>query len=296
MARAQGKSTNAFLRLGKAPARRDPRNLQLKALLKKTVRLPAEYDFDSKHSAVPTPMYGNDEWGCCVIAGRAHQTLRFELVEQRRILRVTEKEVVDEYLDQSGGADIGLITLDSLRVWRKKGWTAARKRYSIRAFSEVNRRSTEEVKTAIFMNLGVGIGLRLPLSADEELRAGKPWMQISGRGSTPNSWGGHYVYVCGYTKLGPTCVTWGRKQRMSWAFFAKYCDEAYAIIDDMNTAQKRAMLDEKKLDAFLATVSKPESQRKSPASRKKVKRASTSTETSAARRRSAAKRVAGKRG
>lgn len=296
MARAQGKSTNSFLRLGKAPARRDPRNLQLKALLKKAVRLPAEYDFDSKHSAVPTPMYGNDEWGCCVIAGRAHQTLRFELVEQKRILRVTEKEVVDEYLDQSGGADIGLITLDSLRVWRKNGWTAARKRYFIRAFSEVDRRSTEEVKTAIFMNLGVGIGLRLPLNADEELRAGKPWMQISGRGSTPNSWGGHYVYVCGYTKLGPTCVTWGRKQRMSWAFFAKYCDEAYAIIDDMNTARKRAMLDEKKLDAFLATVSTPRAQRKTPATRKRAERASTSTETTAARRRSAAKRVAGKRG
>ena len=224
MARAQGKSTNAFLRLGKGPARRDARNLQLKALLKKKVRLPAEYDFDSKHSAVPTPMFGNDEWGCCVIAGRAHQTLRFELVEQKRILRVTEREVVDEYLKQSGGQDIGLITLDSLRVWRKQGWTAAKKRYFIRAFSEVDRRNTEEVKTAIFMNLGVGIGLRLPLSADDELRAGKPWMQISGRGSTPNSWGGHYVYICGYTKLGPTCVTWGRKQLMSWSFLKKYCD------------------------------------------------------------------------
>ena len=290
MARAQGKSTNAYLRLGKAPARRDPRNLQLKALLKKKVRLPAEYDFDSKHSAVPTPMYGNDEWGCCVISGRAHQTLRFELVEQKRILRVTEKEVVDEYLAQSGGADIGLITLDSLRVWRKQGWTAAKKRYSIRAFSEVNRRSIEEVKTAIFMNLGVGIGLRLPLSADEELRAGKPWMQISGRGSTPNSWGGHYVYVCGYTKLGPTCVTWGRKQRMSWAFFTKYCDEAYAIIDGLNTAQKRALIDEKKLAAFLTTVSTPRAQRKTPA--KKAARASGSPTTTAATKRPAARRPA----
>lgn len=274
MPRAQGKSTNAFLRLGKAPAKRDARNLQLKALLKKKVRLPAEYDFDLKHSAVPTPMFGNDEWGCCVIAGRAHQTLRFELVEQNRILRVTEKEVVDEYLAQSGGEDIGLITLDSLRLWRKQGWTAARKRYAIRAFSEVNRRSVDEVKTAIVMNLGVGIGLRLPNSADEELRAGKPWTRTTGRGSVANSWGGHYVYVCGYTKLGPVCVTWGRKQQMSWKFFAKYCDEAYAIIDDLNTTQKRAMLNEKVLDAFLATVSKPTRRRAAksatPLTRKKA--------------------------
>ncbi|HYW49006.1 MAG TPA: hypothetical protein VE861_00285 [Gemmatimonadaceae bacterium] len=251
------KSRNSYLRLGKAPARRDARNLQLRALLRKKLRLPAEYDFDLQHPNVPTPMFGNDEWGCCVISGRAHQTLRFELVEQQRIVRVTTKEVVDEYLSQSGGEDNGLITLDSLRLWRKQGWTAGRNRYAIRAFSEVNRTSTDEVKTAIVMNLGVGIGLRLPASAERELAAGKPWTITSGSGSTPNSWGGHYVYVTGYTKLGPTCVTWGRKQQMSWKFFARYCDEAYAIIDALNTPKKRAMLDETKLDAFLATVSKP---------------------------------------
>lgn len=257
MSIAQGKSRSAFFRLGKAPAKRDPRNLQLRALLKKVVKLPTEYDFDLKHAAVPTPVFGNNDWGCCVIAGRAHQTLRFELVEQKKLIRITEKEVVDEYLDQSGGDDGGLITLDSLRVWRKQGWTAAKKRYQIRAFSEVDRRRLTEVKTAIFLNLGVGIGLRLPSSAERELTAGKPWMATTGPGSKANSWGGHYVYVSGYTKLGPTCVTWGSKQRMSWAFFSAYCDEAYAIIDDLNTAQKRALIDEKKLTAFLSTVSEP---------------------------------------
>jgi hypothetical protein len=147
--------------------------------------------------------------------------------------------------------------LDSLRLWRKQGWVAAKRRYAIRAFSEVDRTSMNEVKTAIFMNLGVGIGLRLPASAELELKAGKPWTTTTGTGSRPNSWGGHYVYVSGYTKLGPTCVTWGSKQQMSWAFFAKYCDEAYAMIDALNTPGKRAMIDAKKLDAFLATVSKP---------------------------------------
>lgn len=263
MSIAQGKSRSAFFRLGKAPAKRDVRNLQLRALLKKAVRLPTEYDFDLAHTAVPTPVFGNNDWGCCVIAGRAHQTLRFELVEQKKLIRITEKEVVDEYLEQTGGEDAGLITLDSLRLWRKQGWTAAKKPYFIRAFSEVDRKRQKEVKTAIFMNLGVGIGLRLPTSAERELAAGKPWTATTGPGSRANSWGGHYVYVSGYSRLGPTCVTWGRKQQMSWAFFSAYCDEAYAIIDDLNTARKRAMIDAKKLDAFLATVSKPK-RRKRP--------------------------------
>ena len=245
-------------KLGKAPAKRDARNLQLKAILRRKVALPVAHDCDSKHGGIPTPVYGNNVWGCCVIAGRAHQTLRFELIEQKRLLRVTEKEVVDEYLTQSGGEDSGLITLDSLRLWRKQGWKASRKRYFIRAFSEIDRTNVTEVKTAIVMNLGVGIGLRLPLSAQRELDENKPWETTTGRGSRANSWGGHYVYVCGYTKLGPTCVTWGAKQQMSWAFFAAYCDEAYAMIDALNTVAKRANIDEKKLDAFLETVSKPE--------------------------------------
>ncbi len=257
MAVAQGKKQNAYLRLGKGPAKRDPRNLQLKAILRKKVVLPKEYDFDLKHPQVPTPVFGNNDWGCCVISGRAHQTLRFELVEQKRVIRITEKEVVDEYLDQSGGVDEGLIMLDSVSLWRKDGWIAANRRYAIRAFSEVNRASRTEVKTAIVMNLGVGIGLMLPKSADVELRAGKPWTTTTGPLATIGSWGGHYVYVSGYTILGPTCVTWGAKQQMSWAFFNKYCDEAYAMIDALNTPLKRAMLDVKKLDAFLATVTRP---------------------------------------
>ena len=62
---------------------------------------------------------------------------------------------------------------------------------------------------------------------------------------------GHYVYVPGYTKDGPVCVTWGRKQQMSWAFVDKYCDEAYAIIDAIDTPEKKRNLDEEKINKFL---------------------------------------------
>ena len=58
----------------------------------------------------------------------------------------------------------------------------------------------------------------------------------------------------GYTKLGPVCVTWGRKQQMTWAFFNKYCDEAYAIIDAVDTAKKRKGLNAKKIKAYLKAL------------------------------------------
>lgn len=41
---------------------------------------------------------------------------------------------------------------------------------------------------------------------------------------------------------------------MTWSFLAKYCDEAYAIIDAIDTAKKKRGLDEKKIDEFLASV------------------------------------------
>ena len=49
-------------------------------------------------------------------------------------------------------------------------------------------------------------------------------------------------------------MTWGRKQQMTWAFFGKYCDEAYAIIDAVDTAKKRKGLDAKKIKTFLSRL------------------------------------------
>jgi hypothetical protein len=171
------------------------------------------------------------------------------------VIAITDREVVDEYFLETGGVDEGLIVLDSLGRWRKSGWIAAGSRYFILAYAEIDRASTVEVKRTVFTDLGVGIGILLPLSAQKEFEAGKPWKTTSGPGSARNSWGGHYVYVTGYTTLGPTCVTWGRKQQMSWGFFAAYCDEAYAIIDAVNTPKKRRLLDQAKIDAFLNNVS-----------------------------------------
>jgi hypothetical protein len=39
---------------------------------------------------------------------------------------------------------------------------------------------------------------------------------------------------------------------MSWKFFDRYCDEAYAVIDAADTLKKQQLLDEKKIDTFLA--------------------------------------------
>ena len=67
------------------------------------------------------------------------------------------------------------------------------------------------------------------------------------------AWGGDYIYVPGYTAQGPVCVTWGRKQQMTWAWLDKYYDEAYAI-SDAKDSLKETVIDEAKLNAFVARI------------------------------------------
>jgi len=256
MAKATGIQKHKVFKLGKKTAKRDRRNLKFAAVLKPKVSLPSQYDFDTTHPGIPTPMFANDEYGCCVISGRAHQTLRFENIEQGSVLTISDADVLGEYKKETGGPDSGLVVLDSLSKWRHKGWKAAGKNYKIQAYAEVNRDSRDEIKRAIYADVGVGIGVSLPLDAQKQIQTGQKWDVTTGPGSKPGSWGGHYVYVPGYTPAGPVCVTWGRKQQMTWAWFAKYCDEAYAIFDAKDSF-RTSIVSKAKIQSFLKTVSKP---------------------------------------
>jgi len=252
MSKAKGIQSHAFFKLGKAPAKTDKRTFQFAALLKTPPPTPAQYDFDLTHPGIPTPMFANDVHGDCVMAGRAHVTLRFEDIEQGSILMISDQDVLKEYFKESGGADSGLNILDSLNEWRHTGWRAAKKNYKIHAFAQVTPKNHAEVKAAVYLLTAAYIGLALPKSAQAQIQAGQPWGVVSGPSAAPNSWGGHCVMVPGYNETGPVCVTWGRKQQMTWAFFDKYCDEAYAIVDDKDSAKSK--LDVAKLVAALNSL------------------------------------------
>ncbi len=249
---AKGIHAHPIFKLGRRVAERDPRNIKLSDILRAPAAVPQQYDFDLAHPGIPTPMFGNDQYGDCVMAGRAHQTLRFELMEQGKVPLISDQDVITEYFAETGGDDDGLDPATSLTEWRSKGWMAAGHRYFIRAFAEVNPRQHDQVRQAVFMDLGVGMALELPVTAQAQVQAGRPWDVVAGgSNSAPGSWGGHYVFVCGYTAAGPVCVTWGSKQQMTWAFVDRYCDAIYAILDAKDNAKASAALDFGKLDALV---------------------------------------------
>src|SRR5262245_47012214 len=122
---------------GKAPAKRDDRNLNLVDVLREGDPLPGEYDFDDKHKGIPTPTFGNDKAKNCVIAGRAHQTLRFEIAEQKVLVSITDEDVAREYRKESGGENNDIEVLESLKLWRRRGWEAAGQHFNILSFAEI---------------------------------------------------------------------------------------------------------------------------------------------------------------
>jgi hypothetical protein len=227
------KKVELKLRTGKRAAQKDARNLKAADVLDvEGIVLPDAYDVDRQFpeiGAAAIPMFMNNQLGCCVISGRAHQTLRFEFVEQGKLIGITDKEVENQYFKESGGADNGLFVLESIKRWRTEGWKAGGKKYKIALFAEINPDDREEVKTAIYAKVGIGVGLRLPDNAIDEFHQAHNWTDTSLR---PGD--GHYVHICGYDPDGLTCVTWAQRQFMSWSFFEKYCDEVYALVDDFD--------------------------------------------------------------
>lgn len=183
------------LKLGKLPVRIDNRTIKLSSVFKKELLppLPDKYNIDNTlEGLIDNRVFANDIWGNCVIAGRAHQTLRFEAFEQRICsYPITDDEVVNEYLKETNGLDTGLIMLNSINLWRKEGWIAADKEHNIYAFASVSFRNTNEVKYCIYLLYGAYAGILLPESAKSQFENGELWHVVLGPDSYPGSWGGH---------------------------------------------------------------------------------------------------------
>ncbi len=229
------------LKLGKLPVRRDARTLRLSTVLRALPPIPSVWDYDANSQLkIPTPVFANDTYGDCVIAGRAHFTLRFEANEQKKVLSISDDDVLNEYWKEGQAEwgyekpNVGLVMLDSLKSWRKDGWVVNGQTYNIYAFGIIDWTNHNEVVAAIYLLTGVLFGMALPKSAISQV--GKLWTVTTGSDAEPGSWGLHCLSRLAYQPssdiIGGPAVTWGLKQQMTWEFWDKYVDECYAIVDD----------------------------------------------------------------
>jgi hypothetical protein len=98
----------------------------------------------------------------------------------------------------------------------------------ILGYVEVNHGNLPEMKIAI-NEFGLAyLGIAVPTSIYDA--NGTP---LSVWDYVPNAQieGGHAIILVGYDAGGFTFISWGQLFKMTWAFFANYCEEAYAIVD-----------------------------------------------------------------
>lgn len=156
--------------------------------------------------------------------------------------------------------------LSSLKCWRS-GWkiggrklaclTIGGQEYNIYAFAQISPWNKDEIKASVYLLNGAYIGLMLPISAQEQWNNNQIWDVVDGPNGQIGYWGGHAMYAVGYDSEGIIFVTWGKKQKSTWSWFLKYCDEAYAICDDRDAfLGDTSPLDIEKLDGYLKEITK----------------------------------------
>ena len=174
-------------------------------------------------------MLGNDQYGDCVEAANGHVVEQQTFVGQGSEVTVSTQQVLDSYSAITGfnpndpNSDQGTMIQDGLDWLRKTGFSG----HTVAAFAQLDVKNLNDVKLAVAEFGAVDIGFNFPASAMTQFNQGKPWDVVAG---SPIE-GGHCVLVVGYDTTYLHVVTWGAIQKMTYAFWNAYVDEAWALID-----------------------------------------------------------------
>ena len=217
-------------RLGRLPVATDTRTLRLAQYVDLAALPPAPPEMDISRAVLAWPMYANDRIGDCTTAAAGHMIEAWTAAAAGTAVAITEDAVLTAFdhvkqVDPLTGEE-GAVELDVLRYWRKTGIAGHR----IGAFAHVSPGDHTLVRTGAWLFGGFYIGLALPITAQRQ--DAWDWTGSLAGPAAPGSWGGHAVDVVAYDDTGLTIVTWGALKRMTWAFWDRYCDEAYCLISD----------------------------------------------------------------
>lgn len=217
--------------LGRVKSENDPRMLQLRSYVAiDTLSVPPTHDMLNRTKA--WPMLANDQFNCCTSAAAGHMVHHWTEANQRGVF-LTDKDVIEAHAALTGDQLMEPVSmLSALKFWRKTGIGDHR----IHSFMSAGRAKEETLRAVIHLFGAAYIGLDLPDFAVQ----GKPeevlatvW-EISATappgGAAPQVKNGHCVAAIGYDERVIYVVTWGALKTMTWGFFTRYTDEAFAVL------------------------------------------------------------------
>ncbi len=253
------------LMLGKGPKREDSRNLMLANYLPpKLPVIPGIVEW-TRHVPKPDPMFGNDSNPDCTAATIGH-LIRTMTANAGSTLTLSDSAIFRFYakLDPTWdptvpGSGQGAVVLDVLKLWKNEGIVDdAGRVHKIAGFVEIDPKNRVHIRAAIWLFGGVYGGFGLPLTASDQINAGKPWTVDTSNPSRAlrGSWGGHAMPIVDFLPLalpavgigtakrplklvtharsGRRLMTWAQRQAASQDWCEEYGDEAYAVFDSLD--------------------------------------------------------------
>jgi hypothetical protein len=228
-------------KLGRKPARRDPRTLQLANYVDHGILPSVPGHFNWGRAVDNWPVMLNDRLGDCTCACVGHTIQCWTANAGQEVILPDDEilhlyEAVSGYDPATGANDDGAVELDVLNYWRQTGVAG----HQIAAYVALEPGNHDHMRIATFLFGAVYTGIALPQTIQGQEVWSVPPEGPNGAGA-PGSLGGHAVPVVGYDASGYTCITWGYEQRLTYGFADTYMEESYAIISpEWVTQGKRA--------------------------------------------------------
>ncbi len=187
--------------------------------------LPAAPDAADYYSHVTDwGMCLNDRIGDCTLAGVDHLLKAWNREVNVNDPTPSDEQIGQIYFSLTGGQDTGLVEYNVLETWRTKGLFGSK----IAAYAPVDFSDETNLRDAVAFYGGSYLGVKLPLSAQQQFQAGEPWSVVAG---SPIE-GGHCIVAVGYDANYVYIVSWGKVVPVTYAWLAAYLEEAWAIIPD----------------------------------------------------------------
>lgn len=239
---------------GAVPSRHDPRTISYKAIAKgiearRPYRAPAPA-FDARPGGMRWPILGNDVYGNCTFAGIVRIMLR-NAHARGRALPITDKDVVDAYLDMNGGKDIGAMPINALTYMRNIGIKGCK----VVGFARVDDNDPLEIRSAMQTFGGMYVAAALPLRLDDDRDRRwelTPLAQRTDR-DAPRSMGGHAFPLFGFQRGEEFAVPWDEEIVIEAPWAGLYMEERWVFIDNQETDEVLLAAMHEQLDILKAT-------------------------------------------
>jgi len=205
--------------------------------------------------------YGNDQFGDCVWAAKAHMHMLWPLLGGYPSDTFWTNNVLSDYAAATGfraddpNTDQGTDMKSAAEYHRKIGVIDSHGvRHRVSSYVNMTPGDLNQLAVAAFVFGAVELGVLLTQDNMDQFDSGLPWTI-----TRASPIGGHCIPIVGRDAVGNfLCVTWGRIQRIAPAFIKKFMDEGLTYLDQeiLNKAGlSPGAYNQDTLQAMLAKVS-----------------------------------------